>query len=213
MFVTMKQKIAAAFAGYLLIGTASGLFVYSGLGADCFNSFVKGVAPWLHLAVGTSSYVVQVVMLAAVLLLGGRKQAGPGTVLGSLVVMVIVNLFGSVFAPFLLTMPLAGRVAMVLLAAPLSGFGLALIQCSGLGSTANDILPILFSERLPKLQFRTVRVLYDCTELLAGMALGILPGFTTLCAALLIGPSIQASMWLLKRPMRMKHKKLANRLH
>ena len=84
MITTIKHKISVAFAGYLLIGAASGLFIYCGLGADCFNSMVKGIAPYLHLSVGTSSYVIQLTMLAIVLMLGGRKQAGPGTVLGSL---------------------------------------------------------------------------------------------------------------------------------
>ena len=110
----MKHKISAAFAGYLLIGAASGLFIYCGLGADCFNSMVKGIAPYLHLSVGTSSYVIQLTMLAIVLMLGGRKQAGPGTVLGSLVVTVIVNLFGDTLAPVLEAAPLAVRTAFVL---------------------------------------------------------------------------------------------------
>ena len=202
MITRIKHKISVAFAGYLLIGAASGLFIYCGLGADCFNSMVKGIAPYLHLSVGTSSYVIQLTMLAIVLMLGGRKQAGPGTVLGSLVVTVIVNLFGDTLAPVLEAAPLAVRTAFVLIAAPLAGLGLALIQRSGLGSTANDILPILFSERLPQMQFRTVRVAFDCTELLAGFVLGIRPGFATLCAALLIGPCIQASFWLLDRPRR-----------
>lgn len=199
----MKQKLCSALAGYSLIGIASGMFVYSGLGADCFNTLVKGFAPLLGLAVGTASYLVQMVMLAAVLLLGGRKYAGPGTVFGSLIVTLIVNLFGSALAPAMAAMPLAGKVTTVLAAAPVSGLGLALIQVSGLGSTANDIMPILISERLPRFQFRTVRVAYDCAELLTGLALGVLPGFATLCAALLIGPCIQASLRLLSHPKRL----------
>jgi len=104
--------------------------------------------------------------------------------------------------PFHLMLLPAVVMVIIFCYAPMAGLGLALIQCSGLGSTANDILPILFSERLPKMQFRTVRILFDCTELLAGFALGIRPGFATLCAALLIGPCIQASFWLLDRPGR-----------
>ena len=154
----MKQKLCSALAGYSLIGIASGMFVYSGLGADCFNTLVKGFAPLLGLAVGTASYLVQMVMLAAVLLLGGRKYAGPGTVFGSLIVTLIVNLFGSALAPAMAAMPLAGKVTTVLAAAPVSGLGLALIQVSGLGSTANDIMPILISERLPRFQFRARRL-------------------------------------------------------
>ena len=110
----MKQKLCSALAGYSLIGIASGMFVYSGLGADCFNTLVKGFAPLLGLAVGTASYLVQMVMLAAVLLLGGRKYAGPGTVFGSLIVTLIVNLFGSALAPAMAAMPLAGKVTTVL---------------------------------------------------------------------------------------------------
>lgn len=200
----MKQKLFAAFTGYSLVGIASGLFVYSGLGADCFNSLVKGVTPLLGLRLGTTSYLVQMCVLALVLLLGGRRHAGPGTIFGSLIVSTIVNLFGSALAPVFAALPLAGRVTAPLLGAPLAGFGLALVQRSGLGSSANDILPILISERLPRFQFRTVRVAFDCAELLTGFALGVLPGFTTLCAALLIGPCIQASLWLLDRPKRLR---------
>lgn len=198
----MKQKLFAAFTGYLLVGIASGLFVYSGLGADCFNSLVKGVTPLLGLRLGTTSYLVQMCIFAAVLLLGGKKHAGPGTIFGSLIVSAIVNLFGSAFAPVSAHLPLAGKMTAALLGAPLAGLGLALIQQSGLGSSANDILPILLNERLPRFQFRTVRVAFDCTELLLGFALGVLPGFTTLCAALLIGPCIQASQRLLNLPRR-----------
>lgn len=200
----MKQKLLAAFAGYTLVGIASGLFVYSGLGADCFNSLVKGVAPLFGLRVGTTNYLVQMCIFALVLVLGGKRYAGAGTVLGSLVVSVIVNLFGSVLAPVFASLPLAVKMTAALLGAPLAGFGLALIQQSGMGSCANDIFPILISERLPRFQFRTVRIGYDCAELFIGFALGVLPGFTTLCAALLIGPCIQASLWLLNRPRRLR---------
>lgn len=200
----MKQKLFAAFTGYSLVGIASGLFVYSGLGADCFNSLVKGVAPLLGLRLGTANYFVQMCILALVLLLGGRKHAGPGTIFGSLIVSVIVNLFGSALAPVFAALPLAGKMTAALVGTPVAGFGLALIQRSGLGSSANDILPILISEHLPRFQFRTVRVAFDCAELLLGFALGVLPGFTTLCAALLIGPCIQASLRLLSRPKRLR---------
>lgn len=198
----MKRKVIYALAGYSLIGIASGLFVYSGLGADCYNSFVEGIVPFLGLAVGTVSYLVQMSMLVLVLLLGGPRRVGPGTLLGSLIVTLILNLFGGVLAPAMSALPLTGKVSAALLGTPVAGLGLALIQESGLGSTANDTLPILLSERLPKLQFRTVRVAYDCAELLLGFALGVRPGFTTLCAALLIGPCIQASLRLLRRPRR-----------
>ncbi len=201
-----KHNLYSALAGYSLIGAASGLFVYGGLGADCFNTLVKGIAPFWGLPAGTSSYLIQMTMLAAVLLLGGRKYAGPGTILGSFLVTVIVNLFGVIFAPALAAAPLAVKAAFALAAAPVAGLGLALITRSGLGSTANDILPILLSERLPRLQFRTVRIIYDCVELLTGFALGIRPGFATLCAALLIGPCIQASTRLLDHPIRYRRR-------
>lgn len=196
----MKQKIFSALAGYALVGAASGLYVYCGLGADCLNTLVKGIAPFLRLSVGTSSYLLQMGMLLVLLLCGGRKYAGPFTILGSLIVTVGINLSGALLAPTLSAAPVAVKAAAALLASPIAGFGLAMVQRSGLGSTANDILPILIGDRLPRFQFRTVRILFDCTELLLGFALGVLPGFATLSAALLIGPCIQISMRLLSRP-------------
>lgn len=201
----MKQRLFQAAFGYILIGIASGFFVYCNLGPDCLNTLVNSCAKLLHLQVGTASYALQMTLLVIVLLLGGRRHAGIGTIAGSLIVSVIVNIFGSAFAPHMQMLPLAPRLALVLAASPLAGFGLALVQLSGLGSTANDILPILLSERLPQLQFRTVRICYDCTELVLGVALGTMAGIGTLSAALLIGPSLQFSLELLTRPRAAVH--------
>lgn len=196
----MKLRFFHAMSGYILVGIASGLFVYCGLSADCYNTLVQGIAPFLRLSIGTSSYLIQMALLAAVLLLGGRRHAGIGTIAGSMIVSVLVNFFGAALSPMLLAAPLPLRMLLILLGTALAGLGLAMVQVSGFGSTANDILPILLSERLPRLQFRTVRIAFDCTEVLIGVLLGSSFGFGTLCTAFLIGPWLQLSLRLLSRP-------------
>ena len=62
-----------------------------------------------------------------------------------------------------------------------------------------DILTLIFHERLHRLQFRTVRILYDGAMFITGLLLGGTIGIGTVLSVLLTGPCIQTAAALLDR--------------
>ena len=85
-------------------------------------------------------------------------------------------------------------------AAPVfTGLGISLVKKSGFGLTPCDILTLIFHSWLPRMQFRTVRMLYDGAMFLAGVLLGGTIGVGTVFSVLLTGPCIQTASALLDR--------------
>ena len=114
-------------------------------------------------------------------------------------VAIVNNAWAGILKPLFQTAPLSVRAVCVILAPVMVGLGIALEQYSNTGMVPNDLFPLLIFERQRRFQYRTVRIIFDFSELFLSIVLGATLsngdiGLGTITAALLIGPSLQ--FWL-----------------
>lgn len=183
--------------GQSLAAAGSALMVAIGLGADAYNVMIQGLSGTIGIRHGTMSSLMLFLLLLPALL-RARSRIGLGTVVSVFLVGGVVNLVQPVFAPLRFA-PLAIRLLFVPLIPLVIGVGIAMVQTADLGIASNDILPLLLFERQGRLQYRTVRILYDAAQCALGLCLGGVIGVCTLSSLLLTGPAIQAALSMLSR--------------
>jgi uncharacterized protein len=184
----------------------AGLFVFA-LGIVCFLESRLGLPPWdvLHQGIakrtpvsfGVANELVGVLVLLIAWRLGAR--VGVGTVGNA----VLVGLFLVLLLPLhgvhrLADLPLGGRIALLAVGLVLFGLGSAFYIGAGLGAGPRDSL-MLVGARHACARVGAVRAAIEIFVLLAGIVLGGRVGIGTVLFAALIGPSVEASFWLLSR--------------
>jgi uncharacterized membrane protein YczE len=184
----------------------AGLFLFS-CGIICFLESRLGLPPWdvLHqgiakhtpLSFGAANEVVGVLVLGLAWSLGAR--IGVGTVGNA----VLIGLFVILLQPLhvvqqLAHEPVAARTGVLLAGLALFGIGSAFYIGAGLGAGPRDSL-MLVGARRTGARLGLVRGAMELTVLLAGFALGGRVGVGTVVFAVLIGPAVEASFWLLAR--------------
>lgn len=183
-----------------------GLFLFS-CGILCFVESRLGVAPWdvLHqgiarhtpLSFGLANEVVGVVVLAGAWALGAR--IGAGTVANALLIGTFVTVLQPLHAvSSLASEPLAARIGLLAAGLALFGVGSALYIGAALGAGPRDSLMLVGAHRTG-VRLGIVRAAIESSVLVAGFALGGHVGVGTLVFALLIGPSVEGSFWLIAR--------------
>ena len=158
----------------------------------------QGLSDTLGIQTGNAFYVIQGAMLLLVLVLR-RREIGFGTLFGTFLIGLIMNLWSALLTPLLASAGLGIRLCCAAAAPAFTGLGISLVKKSGCGLTPCDILTLIFHSWLPRMQFRTVRMLYDGAMFLAGVLLGGTIGVGTVFSVLLTGPCIQAASALLDR--------------
>lgn len=199
----MKEKIKTllnACIGFIIIGIGCSMCIYSMLGSDTFNVLTQGVAKVLGVRVGTANYLIEIVMLTG-LLIYQRHAVGPGTVIGSFLVGWVINIFAAFFAPALQASAFAVRLCFAAAAPAVIGFGVVMVQYSRWGLLPNELIVLLLYERTGRLQYRTVRILYDLMMLTIGMLLGGTAGIGTIFSALFTGIWVQFAQNVFKHFM------------
>ena len=184
----------------------SGLFLCA-CGILCFLESRLGLSPWdvLHqgianhtpISFGLANVAVGVVVLLIAWLLG--SPPGVGTITNA----VLVGAFVALLEPTHVVQSLGatalpGRVALLAVGLACFGIGTTLYIGAGVGAGPRDSLMLVGSRRTG---FRVgiVRAALESSALLVGFALGGHVGIGTVVFALLIGPSVEASFFLVDR--------------
>ncbi len=166
------------------------LFLKAALGSDPYTVYAQGLSGVLGISVGMCHMAFSTLLLLSYTFLA-REYLLPGTVLctfgSGLLLDVVMRLFGDVIPPDA-SMPL--RIATMIVGLAVSAIGLAmLIRCDcGLG--ANDILPVILSDKL-RVQYRWIKITVDIVFTSAGFLLGGIVGIGTLVSVLATGPVAQ----------------------
>jgi uncharacterized membrane protein YczE len=184
----------------------TGLFLFS-CGIVAFLESRLGLPPWdvLHLGLakhtplsfGLANVVVGIVVLVLAWRLGSRP--GIGTVANA----VLIGLFVVFVLPLSVVQDLAGwplpaRIALLAGGLVLFGLGSGLYIGAALGAGPRDSLMLAGALR-SGVRIGGARAALEGTALVIGFALGGKVGVGTLVFALLIGPSVEASFWLVTR--------------
>ena len=198
-------RIRGGLATRLAILTG-GLFLFA-LGIVAFLESKLGLAPWdvLHqgianhtpISFGVANICVSVVVVTVARLLGAK--IGFATLANALFVGGFVVLLTSVGAvQDLAHEPLGVRIGLLCAGVLLTGAGSGLYLAAALGAGPRDSLMVVGSQRT-HVRLGVVRTGIELCALAAGIALGGTFGAGTIAFAILIGPTMEASFWLLER--------------
>ena len=170
------------------------LFLRSNLGSDPFTVLVQGISVQTGLTVGTVHIIVNAVLIVLMLIFA-RGYVLPGTVVCALCGGPIID-FWTWLAGGLIPDDLAfglkllvAAIGCVVLAA-----GMSLVIRSDAGTGPNDLVSVILTDKIKKVQFRWVRILCDALFVLTGWLLGATVGVGTIIAVVLIGPAAQLFM-------------------
>jgi uncharacterized membrane protein YczE len=184
----------------------SGLFLCA-IGILCFLEARLGLPPWdvLHqgiarhtpLSFGAANEVVGLIVLTIAWALGARVW------IGTISNAVLIGLFIILLQPLhavqeLSEWPLVPRIGLLVVGLMCFGVGTAFYIGANLGAGPRDSLMLVGSRRTG-IRIGAVRAMLEISVLLVGFLLGGTVGVGTLAFAALIGPSVEASFWLVSR--------------
>jgi uncharacterized membrane protein YczE len=162
-----------------------------------WDTLHQGLSHHTPLSFGEANIVVSLVVVTIAWLLGA--EVGIGTLANALLVGGFVVGLTSIGAVQALSHDTLGiRVGLLAAGVALTGLGTALYLAAALGAGPRDSLMVVGSKRLGR-RIWVVRGALEICALAIGFALGGTVGVGTVAFALLIGPSIEASFWLLDR--------------
>ena len=184
-------------AGLFLCACGIVAFLESRLGLPPWDVLHQGIAKQTPLSFGVANEVVAVAVLFLAWRLGSKP--GPGTIANALLIGLFVVLVQPVgFVEQLSTWPLAARSALLVIGLVFFGVGSAFYIGAAYGAGPRDSLMLVGALR-SHVRIGVVRAALEGTVLVAGFALGGHVGIGTLAFAVLIGPSIEGSFWLVSR--------------
>jgi uncharacterized membrane protein YczE len=194
---SLGLRLAVLVAGLFLFALGIVAFLESKLGLSPWDSLHQGVAKHTPLSFGEANIVVSVTVMLVAWLLGAT--IGIGTLANALLVGGFVVALTSIGAVQALAHDALGvRIGLLAAGVAFTGFGSALYLAASLGAGPRDSLMVVGSKRTG-LRIALVRAGIEICALAVGFVLGGTIGVGTVAFALLIGPSIEGSFWLLGR--------------
>lgn len=191
------MRLVALFVGLVLIAVAIVAMLESGLGVPPWDVLHMGIAAHTPLSLGTAAIAVGLAIVAIAWIAGAPP--GIGTIANAVVIGLAIDLFSSIaWVQRLSDGPLLARTGLVALGVWLFGVGSACYIGAGMGAGPRDSFMLALTRRTDW-RIGLVRGSIEVAVLLAGLALGGVAGVGTLALALLVGPSVELSFWLLLR--------------
>jgi uncharacterized membrane protein YczE len=183
--------------GLAVVAAAIVSLLESGLGLAPWDVLHQGIARHTPLTLGTASIVVGLVVLVFGWAMGATP--GAGTVANAVLIGAFIDRFTAIaWVRGLSESALPGRVLLLAMGIGLFGVGSALYIGAGYGAGPRDGLMLALARRSGR-RIAIVRGAIEVAALAAGIALGGTAGVGTIAMALLVGPSVEASFWGLRR--------------
>ncbi|GAA0277011.1 membrane protein [Faecalicatena contorta] len=190
------RALAVLLGGLIVAHLGVTLFLLSELGTDTFTVFIQGLARTVHLTVGTV-HVIILCILMVIMLLTTKGYIKPGTVVCAFCGGPIIDLFTWLFQGYINgSASLILRIVSMLAGCVILSAGMSIVINSNAGTGPNDLVAIILSDKLEKIEFRWVRVGCDLFFVVLGFFLGGTVGIGTIVAVCLTGPLVQ--FWLPK---------------
>lgn len=186
----LGKRTIVSLIGLILCGVGVALFLYSGLGVDPASVFELGIANVLHISYGTSSALINVIILAVVLIID-RSYVNVSSVLAIFGIGYTAD-FVRMFLDMMILgdLNLVVKMLLVFLGLMIMAVGIATYIRADLGVGAIDLISEIIS-RKGNFQYRIVRIVGDISFVVIGFFLGGTVGLGTIVAAFLTGPAVQ----------------------
>lgn len=190
------RALIVLFIGLTIAHLGVTLFVLPALGTDTFTVFIQGLARCAGLTIGTM-HVIILVLIMVIMLFTTKGYIKPGTVVCAFCGGPIIDFFSWMLQGAINeTSSMTVRVLSVLIGCVVLSLGMSVVINSNAGTGPNDLVAIVLSDRLKKVEFRWVRVGCDVFFVALGYLLGGTVGVGTIIAVVLTGPLVQ--FWLPK---------------
>jgi uncharacterized membrane protein YczE len=174
-------------AGSLVIAAGVAVMLWTELGPGPLDVFIGAVRVRTGLSLTLSVWLVIASLIAAAWSMGRRP--GPGTLVSPLIVgpsmQAVLSVLGRTEPPDALVLVLLIHVAAVFVV----GVGAGMLIVSGLGAGSGELLASAASDRTGRPEPR-LRMAFEVSWLVIGVALGGPIGLGTLVVALTIGPAV-----------------------
>jgi uncharacterized membrane protein YczE len=188
-------------AGIAVLGAGIALMVQAQIGLGPWGVLHQGISVRTEIPIGTVTILVGIVILLLWIPLGERP--GPGTVLNTIFVGVLINFFMGIFPPLtpeIIAWPALWLAQLTQCASGvvLTSVGVALYIDAGMGAGPRDGV-MMGLVRHSGRSIRLVRTLMELAALVTGWLLGGTAGIGTLLFAFGIGPIIQKTLHVLRQ--------------
>lgn len=189
--------------GLIVAHLGVSMFLTAALGTDTFTVFIQGLSLSFQKITGTAFpsvgtvHVAVLCLIMTVMFFTTKGYIKPGTVICAFCGGPIIDFFNWLIIPFVNeSSPFYIRMFVMLAGCIILSLGMSIVINSQAGTGPNDLIAIVISDKLPKIQFRFVRMACDIFFIIIGFILGGVVGIGTVAAAFLTGPLVQ--FWLPK---------------
>lgn len=190
------KALVILFVGLAVAHLGVTLFLLSDLGTDTFTVFAQGLARRAGWSVGMMQMTI-VCILMVLMLLTTKGYVKPGTVVCAVCGGPIIDFFTWILGGYINgDSGIAVRGLSVVAGCVILALGMSIVINSNAGTGPNDLVAIILSDKIGKIEFRWVRMACDVVFVGLGFVLGGTVGAGTIVAVFLTGPLVQ--FWLPK---------------
>ena len=187
----MRRRIAMTVGGVLVSGFSVGMFQFSTMGMDPFQTFAHGLSSKItFLGYGSFYMILSLLFLAFDLIFMDRKKMGIATFINLFLLGYVVEFSSWLWNHIWPDPAIWLRIIMLALGVLIMCVGSSLYFVGDLGVSVYDAIALTISER-KKWRFFIVRITSDIICVAIGAACGVLPGVGTIVTALGMGPLIE----------------------
>ncbi len=204
----LSTRITMLLVGSTIIAAAVAVTLWTKLGPGPLDVFIGAVRVHTGLPLSLAVWLVVGTLISVAWLLGRRP--GVGTIVGPLVVGVVMQSVSALLANYDAPTSIVLRLAIHLLAIGAVGIGAGALIVSGLGAGSGELLASAASNRSGRREPR-VRLAFEVTWLVIGVAMGGPAGLGTILVALTIGWSVSNGHRMVDRTAGRGFQLVANR--
>jgi uncharacterized membrane protein YczE len=184
--------------GLLLFGLGEAILIVAGAGVSPWTVLAQGMTNFTHWSIGFSTFIISGSVL--LLWIPLRQIPGIGTILNIIIIATVIE-FALYYLP--ITKDSFIQVLYALVGILITGIGGGIYLTANLGAGPRDGL-MTGLQRLTGAPIAWVRNGVEISAVFSGWALGGVVGIGTLMFALLIGPSVALSLFILSKLFRPK---------
>ncbi len=204
----LSTRITLLLAGSTIVAASVAVTLWTKLGPGPLDVFIGAVRVHTGLPLSFAVWLVVGTLISVAWLLGRRP--GVGTIVGPVVVGVVMQSVTALLANYEAPTSIVVRVVIHLLAIGAVGIGAGALIVSGLGAGSGELLASAASNRSGRAEPR-VRLAFEVTWLVIGVAMGGPVGLGTILVALTIGSSVSNGHRMIDRTVGRGFQLVANR--
>lgn len=185
-------RLVAVVVSVIVMGFCLSFLLNVAWGTDPCTLMNKSVSAKLGMTLGNWQALFNTVLLILVIIFGGRN-IGFGTLANMFLVGYSIDFFSWVWKqvfPAGFFEPLAVKIVVFIPALIVFVIAAAIYMDMDMGTAPYDAIPFMISERITKISFRWIRMIFDFSVIAIGVLFGGKLQIVTVLMALMLGPVI-----------------------